>query len=102
MDNTQELYHYGIPGMRWGRKRGKQDYATLSKSRTKTKNKSETKAETKTKIKAKPKLSKGKKVAIGTTVAAATLAGIGALAAKDTIGRNARVLMIARAAAKNL
>lgn len=64
---NNELYHYGIPGMRWGNRRGKSN-KTLSKSKSKTK--SDTKN-------AKIKLSKGKKIAIGATAAGAALAGIG-------------------------
>lgn len=56
--NNNELYHYGIPGMRWGNRRGKTSN-TSSKSKPKT------------------KLSKGQKIAIGATAAGAALAGIG-------------------------
>lgn len=63
--NNDELYHYGIPGMRWGNRRGKTNNA-LSKSKPKT------------------KLSKGKKIAIGATAAGAALAGMGLMLATST------------------
>jgi len=52
---NNELYHYGVPGMRWGHRK-----SGTAKQRSKL------------------KLSKGKKVAIGATVAGAALVAIGA------------------------
>lgn len=72
-----ELYHYGVPGMRWGSRRGKQTYNSASKSRSKKK----PTEDSKTKIQSKPKskMSTGKKVAIGTAAAGVALTGIGAM-----------------------
>lgn len=53
---NNELYHYGVPGMRWG---------TRKSSTTKQKS-------------SKSKLTKGQKVAIGATVAGTALIAIGA------------------------
>lgn len=63
MKDAQELYHFGIPGMRWGKRKNAQNMDTSAGSGTS----------------AKPRLSTGKKVAIGV---AAT--GAGVLAVKAT------------------
>ena len=63
-----ELYHYGIPGMRWGHKKGpKKSEKSVKKSKTKS------------------KLSKGKKIAAGVLagIGAAGVAGIAALSRTD-------------------
>ena len=54
--NNGELYHYGIPGMRWGHKKGPK----------------------KKKYKNKSKLSKGKKIAIGVLAGTVGTLGVGA------------------------
>lgn len=70
MDNTKELYHYGIPGMRWGKRRTKQDNNISSKN----------KYNTNTKItKSRQKLSTGKKIAIGSAAVGVGLLSIGAM-----------------------
>ena len=73
MDNTKELYHYGIPGMRWGKRRTKQDYNISSKNKYNTNTKN-------TKItKSRQKLSTGKKIAIGSAAVGVGLLSIGAM-----------------------
>lgn len=80
--NNNELYHYGIPGMRWGSRRGKTS-KTLSKPKT--------------------KLSRGKKIAIGATAAGAALAGIGVtLAASAKIRDRVMISGVVKGLLENL
>lgn len=72
MNQNDELYHYGVPGMKWGVKK------TASKTSSSYKSRS-------TETKQKPKLSKKAKIAIGATAAGVALAGIGTVLAKDVI-----------------
>ena len=55
--DMNELYHYGVPGMRWGKRRSHNKTSTSSKQSRKS-----------------------KFTAVGKTVAATTLAGIGMMA----------------------
>lgn len=81
--NSNELYHYGIPGMRWGQKKvihnikkpNKQDSNQTKKKRN---------------------------IVIGTTVAGAALAGIGATLVSKTIRNNYITSLTARALRENL
>lgn len=69
--NTDELYHHGVLGMRWGHRKARQTSSDVKtkKAKTSSNNSSNT----------KKKMSKAKKVAIGTAaVAAALAAGYGA------------------------
>ena len=65
--NTDELYHYGILGMRWGHRKVRETSDDIRTKKAKTSNNSNN-----TK-KQKKKLTKGQKVAIGTAAVAATL-----------------------------
>lgn len=76
--NKNELYHYGVPGMRWGRRR-----ATRSRHGSKTSAKP--KEEKLTLKKTKKKMSAGKKIAIGGAVAGVTLAGIGTMLSANAL-----------------
>lgn len=76
--NKDELYHYGVPGMRWGRRRAKQ-------SRKLTKRSFKSKDEKLTLKKPKKKMSTGKKIAIGGAVAGVALASVGAMLSKDAL-----------------
>lgn len=100
MNNTQELYHYGTPGMKWGRRRAKQQYNILSKSKIGSKKSTELK--TSSKHKSKPKLSKGAKIAIGTTATAAALAGIGAMLTSKTVQNRFLASLTAKALRENM
>ena len=92
--NNNELYHYGVPGMRWGQRRAT---TKVDKTSSKTKRKSETKTE-----KPKKKLSKGAKIAIGSAVTAATLVGVGKLLTSDVVREKYLLLNAGKALAENL
>ena len=66
-----ELYHYGVPGMKWGHKRG-------------------TKQSEKPNQSSKPKSSKGRKIAAG-VLAGIGAVGVAAIAAKVTNQRKTAV-----------
>lgn len=80
---ANELYHYGVPGMKWGRKKSKQ-YDKSPKLKTYSQSKT------------KSKLSKGKKIAIGSAAAATALAGIGATLASKQIRNRITASFIAK------
>ena len=90
--NNDELYHYGVPGMRWGKRKTR---STLKTGTTKTKKEA-------AKNKQKPKLSVGKKVAIGSAVTGVALAGIGTMLAKDAIRDRYLLMQYGKALADNL
>lgn len=79
---NNELYHYGVPGMRWGRR----------KAASKTND-----AQPK-----KKRVSKKTKVVIGSTVAVAALAGIGTMLLSDTVADKARTVTIGKAMVDNM
>lgn len=91
--NNNELYHYGVPGMRWGHRK-----AATSSSNTSRRTKSET-AKTTTNNK---HLSKKTKIAIGSTVAVAALAGVGAMLYRDATVEKTRTLAIGKAMVDNM
>lgn len=93
---SNELYHYGVPGMRWGRRRGGQKIS-ITNLKNKTKNKSE-----KNNTKPKPKMSKGKKIAIGSAVTAVALAGVGKLLTSRVVQDKYMLLKAGRALVENL
>lgn len=68
---TEELYHHGVKGMRWGRRKAK-TAVTASPSGSRNQSNTQTNGST------KKKMSTKKKVAIGAGVAAAALAAFGA------------------------
>ena len=90
--NSNELYHYGVPGMHWGHRK-----ATSSTSNNKrVKNKTN---DTQPK---KKRVSKKTKVVIGSAVAVAALAGIGAMLLSDTVADKARTVTIGKAMVDNM
>lgn len=87
MDNN-ELYHYGVPGMRWGTRRNKQNHVTTSK--TKTKSRTGT-------TKVKPKLSKAKKIAIGSAAVGTGLLAIGAMLRTEVAQKRYNAFVLGKA-----
>ena len=83
MNNDNELYHYGVPGMRWGHR----------KKQTRTNNKSK---------KPKKKMSLGKKIAIGSAVTGVALVGIGKVLSSDMMQEKYRLIMSGKAVTENM
>ena len=82
MNKNDELYHYGIPGMRWGNKHGPTKYdekARVAKKRSLQDAKTNYK-QAKKEYRNDPAVKQARKktrIAIGTTTAAAALAVVG-------------------------
>ena len=93
---NNELYHYGTPGMKWGRRKGTQERNTSSKVKTKSNGK------VVLTLPARPKLSKGKKIAIGTAAAGVALAAIGTMLASKTIRDNRIASIVAKTFRENM
>ena len=74
---NNELYHYGVPGMRWGTRKGKQKQSTTSKPKT--------------------KLSKAKKVAIGSAAVGASLLAIGAMLRTEVAQKRYNAFVLGKA-----
>ena len=87
--NNDELYHYGVPGMKWRRKKSKQ-YDTSPKIKKDSQSKT------------KPKLSKGKKIAIGTTAAAAALTAIGSMLVSKPVQNRIKAHTVIKALRENM
>lgn len=89
-----ELYHYGVPGMRWGKRKNKQHTV-----RVKGKSKSNEESAPKT---SKPKMSTGKKIAIGSAAVGAGLLAIGAMSNSEFIRKTRTNFLIGKALVDNL
>lgn len=96
--NNNELYHYGTPGMKWGRRKGTQERNTSSKAKTKSKSNGKVVFT----LPARPKLSKGKKIAIGTAAAGVALASIGTMLASKTVRDHRIASIVAKTFRENM
>lgn len=93
---NNELYHYGVPGMKWGQKRGRQKISKTN-LKNKTKNKSEN-----NNTKPKTKMSKGKKIAIGSAVTAVALVGVGKLLTSKVVQDKYMLIKAGKALVENM
>ena len=90
---NNELYHYGVLGMRWGRRKAANEISTISKH---------DKKKTETTTPKKKGVSKKTKVVIGSSVTAAALAGIGVMLTRDATAEKIRTLTIGKAMVDNM
>lgn len=89
---NNELYHYGVPGMRWGHRK-----STNSTANNKRVNRKSDDYQPK-----KKRVSKKAKIIVGSTVAVAALAGIGTMLLSDTAADKARTVSIGKAMVDNM
>ena len=96
--NNNVLYHYGVPGMRWGVRRANVTGVSTPKHK-KRHNTNDNPHKSNT---PKNKLSKSKKIAIGSAITITALAGVGTMLAKDAIEKRVNTLLVGKAIAKAL
>lgn len=89
---NNELYHYGVPGMRWGHRKA----VSTTSNNKRIKNKTDD-----AQIK-KKRVSKKTKVVIGSTIAVAALAGVGTMLLSDAVADKTRTLTIGKAMVDNM
>lgn len=91
--NNDELYHYGVPGMRWGHRKA---VNTTSNAGKRNKNKTDDVSSKKKRV------SKKTKIVIGSTITVAALAGVGTMLFSDAIAEKARTLTVGKTMIDNM